>query len=106
MAQDIIFDRMELVQPHDYSWPAAPYHANIRKEEHPSQKKWSHKLPDSRAVSIDHLGSCFPCPITHVASVLPLEFFSSENKCFFCAITLRPLAKKLSSLAVHDDFFF
>ena len=31
MAQDIIFDRVNLAQPHEYSWPAAPYHANIRK---------------------------------------------------------------------------
>ena len=31
MAQDMIFDRSELAQPHEYSWPAVPYHANIRK---------------------------------------------------------------------------
>ena len=29
MAQDMIANRVELAQPHEYSWLAAPYHANI-----------------------------------------------------------------------------
>ena len=29
MSQDMIFNRVELAQPDEYSWPAAPYHANI-----------------------------------------------------------------------------
>ena len=28
----MIFDRVELAKPHEYGWPAAPYHANIREE--------------------------------------------------------------------------
>ena len=44
MAQDMIFDRVELAQAHEYSWPAAPYHANMPSaEEHPNKKM--HKLP-------------------------------------------------------------
>ena len=29
MPQDVIFDRVGLAQPHEHSWPAAPYHASI-----------------------------------------------------------------------------
>ena len=39
MAQDMIFDRVEHAQPHDYSWPAASYHANIPVRKSIQQKK-------------------------------------------------------------------
>ena len=39
MAQDMIFDGVELAQPHEYNWPAVPYHANIRMEEHPTNEE-------------------------------------------------------------------
>ena len=38
VAQDMVFNRVELAQPHEYSWPAAPYHANI-----PVRKSIRHK---------------------------------------------------------------
>ena len=56
-------------------------------EEHPTLKKWSHKLPDIKTVSIKKNRSYFLCPIYHVASVFSSEIFSSEffffDHCFF-----------------------
>ena len=82
MAQYMIFNRVELAQPHEYSWPAAPYHANIPvRKSIRHKKKWSHKLLDIRTVSINIFRSCFFCPINHVASVLSKNFLS-EKKSF------------------------
>ena len=60
MAHEMIFDRVELAQPHEYSWPAAPVHANIpvRKSIH-HKNKWSHKPQIIRTVNINIFGSCF-----------------------------------------------
>ena len=50
-AEDMIFDRgVELAQPHEYSWRATPYDANIRKSI--QHNKLSHKLPDIRTVVV------------------------------------------------------
>ena len=67
MAQDMNFDRVELAQAHEYSWPTTPYHANTRKSI--QHKKMEHKFPDIRTVSINIFRSCFFCPINHVALV-------------------------------------
>ena len=43
MAQDAIFDRVGLAQPHQSRWPVAPYQTNIRNS--PQHKnEWSHKI--------------------------------------------------------------
>ena len=88
---------MELAQPHENSWPAAPYHVNIpvRKSIIFDTIKWSHKLPDIRTVSINIFRSCFFWPINHVASVFSSEIFLSEKKSFrllfFLSIKSRPI---------------
>ena len=68
---------IELAQPHEYSWPAAPYHANIWKSI--QHKKMGHKLPDIRPVSINIFRSYFFCPTSHVASMFSSEIFLSEK---------------------------
>ena len=59
MAQDMIFDRVELAEPHEYSWLAAPYHANIHTEDHPATQKHGaiNSQPSGRSISIffDHV---------------------------------------------------
>ena len=54
-------------------------------EEHLTKKKWSHKLQDIRLTSIINMfGSCFFCPINHVASVFSREInVPVQEKPFF-----------------------
>ena len=49
-------------------------------ERAPNIKKWSHKLPDIRTVSINVFETCFFCPTNHVPSVLSEIFLSEEKK--------------------------
>ena len=62
-------------------------------EEHPTQKKWIHKLPDIRLISIINMfGSCFFCPINHVASVFSREInIPGQEKTFFDQFLKRAL---------------
>ena len=75
MAQDIIFDRVELAQPHEYSWPTAPYHANIQKSL--QHNLCSNKLPDIKTVSIN-IFIMFFLPMDHVPSVLKKNMDASK----------------------------
>ena len=77
MAQDIIFDRVELAQPHKYSWPTAPYHANIRKSL--QHNLCSNKLPDmTSGLSVLIFFIMFSLPMDHVASVLKKNMDASK----------------------------
>ena len=63
-------------------------------EEHQTQNKCSHKLPDIRTVSVIFFLPCFLllCPINHVASVFSSELFLLEKKIghFFLSHKSRP----------------
>ena len=76
IAQSMTFDRVELAQPHEYSWPAAPYHANIR-------KSLQHKIYgainfQTSGLSILIFFVMFFLPMNHVASVLKKNLDASK----------------------------
>ena len=74
-------------------------------EEHPTQNKWIHKLPNIRLISIINiLGFCFFCPINHVASVFSREInVPGQEKTFFDHFLKSAL---VSSSSILLYFFF
>ena len=77
MAQDMILDRVELAQPHECSWPAAPYHANKR-------KSIQHKK--NEALTPRHRDSQYQC--------FSIMFFLSHKSCRIGVFIKKKLVKK------------
>ena len=83
MAQDMIFDLVGLAQPHEYSWPAAPYQANIRTSiQHKKNEAISSQTSGLSVLKkIDHVFFLFNK--SSRIGVLIRNFLVRKKKCFF-----------------------